>query len=78
MQITTRVWFCVSPHCNDGRIFVQLDVDLLPLVAIPIIRPQRSPKAKHGTSEGPQWLRITTLTLSLLRFTLQQAIVTKP
>jgi hypothetical protein len=54
MQITTRlaVWFCVSPHCNNGRIFVQLDVDVLIVFALPIIRPQRSPKAKHATSRG--------------------------
>lgn len=78
--MTTRVavWFCVSLHCNDGRIFVQLDVDRLPLVDIPIIRPQRSPEAKHGTSEGPQCLSITTLTLNLLRFTLQETFVKKP
>jgi hypothetical protein len=80
MQITTRVaaWFCVSPHCNDGRIFVQLGLDLLPLVAVPIIRPQRGPKAIHGSSERPECLSITTLTLNALRFTSQQTFVKKP
>ena len=33
-EITTRVavWFCVIRRCNNGRIFVELVVDVLPLV----------------------------------------------
>ena len=51
--------------------------DLLTLVAIPLIHPKLSPKAKHGTSEGPVCLSITTLILNPLRFTLQQTFVKK-
>jgi len=63
---------CCASGCyyyrNKLRCTVLQTSDLLTLVAILIIRPQRGPKAKHWTSEGPKCLSITNVTLNPLRY----------